>query len=159
VIVRLLTEHKETLSLAESCTGGFIANRLTNVPGASAVLLAGLVTYSNSAKQTFLGVKADTLAEHGAVSEQVAKEMAEGARQRTGSDYAISVTGIAGPSGGTEAKPVGTVFIGLATSRGTQIRQHRNNYDRETFKYVTSEQALEMLRRAILKIERADGRK
>jgi len=81
--------------------------------------------------------------------------MAEGARERTGSDYAISVTGIAGPSGGTEAKPVGTVFIGLAKNRGTQVRQHRNNYDRETFKYVTSQQALEMLRRAILENERA----
>ena len=80
---------------------------------------------------------------------------AEGARERTGSDYAISVTGIAGPSGGTEAKPVGTVFIGLAKNRGTQVRQHRNNYDRETFKYVTSQQALEMLRRAILENERA----
>ena len=155
VIVRLLTERKETLSLAESCTGGFIANRLTNVPGASAVFLAGLITYSNNAKESFLGVKAHTLAEHGAVSEAVAKEMAEGARERTGSDYAISVTGIAGPSGGTEAKPVGTVFIGLAKNRGTQVRQHRNNYDRETFKYVTSQQALEMLRRAILENERA----
>ena len=149
IIVRLLTERKQTVTLAESCTGGFIANRLTNVPGASAVFLAGLVTYSNEAKEKFLAVRPQTLAEHGAVSEPVAREMAEGARERTGSDYAVSVTGIAGLSGGTDAKPVGTVFIGLASKRGTQVRQQRNNYDRETFKYVTSQQALDMLRRAI----------
>src|SRR5208282_2144373 len=114
VIVRLLTERKATLALAESCTGGCIANRVTNVPGASVVLLAGLVTYSNAAKQRFLGVQADTLARHGAVSEPVAREMAEGAHRQTQADYALSVTGIAGPSGGTPDKPVGTVFIALA---------------------------------------------
>src|SRR5205814_8704367 len=84
VIVRMLTEKKRTLALAESCTGGFIANRITNVPGASAVFLAGLVTYANDAKEKFLGVKAETLAANGAVSEPVAREMAEGARQNTG---------------------------------------------------------------------------
>ena len=151
VIVRLLTERSQTLALAESCTGGFIANRLTNVPGASAALLAGLVTYSNDAKQTFLGVQSGTLAEHGAVSEPVAHEMAEGARNRTKADYALSVTGIAGPSGGSEDKPVGTVYIGLAAADGCKVKRHLNQYDRETFKYVTSQQALEMLRRAILK--------
>ena len=119
VIVRLLTERKATLALAESCTGGCIAHRITNVPGASAVLLAGLVTYSNAAKQQFLGVQADTLAQHGAVSEPVAREMAEGARREAQADYALSVTGIAGPSGGTPEKPVGTVFIGLAGPSGT----------------------------------------
>lgn len=150
VIVRLLTERKQTVSLAESCTGGFIANRLTNVSGASTVLLAGVVTYSNRAKQNLLGVSKEALETHGAVSEPVAKEMAEGALERLGTDYAISVTGIAGPTGGTETKPVGTVFIGLATRERTRVRQHRNNYDRETFKYVTSQQALEWLRRTIL---------
>jgi nicotinamide-nucleotide amidase len=114
VIVRLLTERNETLAVAESCTGGCLANRLTNVPGASAVLLAGLVTYSNEAKQLFLGVQAETLAQHGAVSAPVAREMVEGARQRTGATHALSLTGVAGPGGGTDAKPVGTVFIGLA---------------------------------------------
>ena len=118
VIVRLLTERKATLALAESCTGGCIANRVTNVPGASAVLLAGLVTYSNAAKQKFLGVQAETLARHGAVSEAVAREMAEGARREARADYALSVTGIAGPSGGTPEKPVGTVFIGLGRPLG-----------------------------------------
>jgi nicotinamide-nucleotide amidase len=149
VVIRLLTERKQTLCLAESCTGGYIANRLTNVPGASAVLLGGIVTYSNETKQMFLGVTPEALAEHGAVSNPIARQMAEGVRQRMSADFAISVTGIAGPSGGTETKPVGTVFIGLATSKGTDVRHHRNNFDRETFKYVTSQQALETLRRGI----------
>jgi PncC family amidohydrolase len=149
VIVRLLTERKTTLALAESCTGGCIANRLTNVPGASAVLLAGLVTYSNEAKQRFLGVLSDTLAKHGAVSEPVAREMAEGARREARADYALSVTGIAGPSGGTPEKPVGTVFIGLAGPSGTIIERNFNPYDRETFKQVTTQQALDLLRRAV----------
>jgi nicotinamide-nucleotide amidase len=150
VIVRLLTEGKQTLALAESCTGGCIAHRMTNVPGASAVLLAGLVTYSNEAKKKFLDVRLETLEQHGAVSEPVAREMAEGARKQTGADYAISVTGIAGPGGGTDAKPVGTVFMGLAGNFETMVAQHLNPFDRETFKQVTADQALEMLRRKIL---------
>ncbi len=149
VLVRRLTERKQTLALAESCTGGFIANRVTNVPGASAVLLAGLVTYSNAAKQAFLGVRAETLAAHGAVSEAVAREMAEGCRARTGADFALGVTGIAGPGGGTPEKPVGTVFIALASAAGTKVINPVNRYDRETFKYLTSLQALELLRRTL----------
>jgi nicotinamide-nucleotide amidase len=157
VIVRLLTERQQTLALAESCTGGFIANRITNVPGASAVLLAGLVTYNNEAKQQLLGVSVDTLNAHGAVSEVVAREMVEGARRRTGADYAISVTGIAGPSGGTPEKPVGTVFIGLAGPKGAEVAHKVNAFDRETFKYITSQQALEILRRAILATKKPAG--
>lgn len=153
VIVRLLTERKQSLALAESCTGGAIAHRLTNVPGASAVLLAGLVTYSNDAKQKFLGVRAETLAVHGAVSEAVAREMAEGARRATGADYALSVTGIAGPGGGSYDKPVGTVCIGLAKADETRVLKHFNPFDRETFKAVTSTQALEILRRQILALK------
>ena len=149
-IIRLIAERKQTLALAESCTGGFISHRLTNVPGASAVLLAGLVTYSNEAKQQFLGVRPETLAAHGAVSEAVAREMAEGARTRTGADYAIAVTGIAGPGGGTEEKPIGTVWLALADAAGTVARRKLNAFDRETFKYVTAQQALEMLRRRVL---------
>ena len=149
VVIRALTKHRKTVALAESCTGGFIANRLTNVPGASAVFLAGLVTYSNEAKQALLGVRAETLAKHGAVSEAVALEMADGARQRAGTDYAISATGIAGPTGGSDAKPVGTVWLGLATGRGSVAKRRLNAFDRETFKYVTSQQALDMLRREI----------
>jgi nicotinamide-nucleotide amidase len=90
------------------------------------------------------------LAEHGAVSEAAAKEMAEGVRSRIGSDYALSVTGIAGPTGGSETKPIGTVFIGLASERGTRVRRFLNPYDRETFKFVTSQQALDLLRRAVI---------
>ncbi len=151
VIVRLLTGRKQTLALAESCTGGYIAHRITNVPGASAVLLASLVTYSNEAKQKFLGVREETLAKHGAVSESVAREMAEGARGRTGADFAIAVTGIAGPTGGTPDKPVGTVFIALAIDRHTFVLNPLNRYDRKTFKFVTSQQALELLRRTLIK--------
>jgi len=152
VIIRLLTKSKETLALAESCTGGLIAHQLTNVPGASAVLLAGLVTYSNQAKEKLLGVRAETLAEHGAVSQAVAREMAEGARRQIGADYGLAVTGIAGPGGGTEEKPVGTVSIALATPQGTLVERNFNALDRETFKQLTAQQALEMLRRQVLGI-------
>jgi nicotinamide-nucleotide amidase len=150
LIVRLLTERHQTLAVAESCTGGCIAHRLTNVPGASAVFLAGVVTYSNSAKQHFLGVRAETLAEHGAVSEPVAREMAEGARLEAKADFALSVTGIAGPAGGTPEKPVGTVFIGFAGPSGSVANRQFNPYDRETFKQVTAQQALDLLRTKLL---------
>jgi len=151
-LVRLLTERKKTLALAESCTGGCIAHRLTNVPGASAVLLGGFVTYSNQAKQDLLGVETKTLAEHGAVSEPVARQMAEGARRRLNTDYALAVTGIAGPSGGTPAKPVGTVFIALAAPDETLVEHQVNAWDRETFKQVTAQQAMDLLRRKLLHI-------
>jgi nicotinamide-nucleotide amidase len=149
VLVRRLTERQETLVLAESCTGGSLANRLTNVPGSSAVLLAGLVTYSNTAKQKFLGVRAETLVAHGAVSEAVACEMAEAARDSLGATYALSITGIAGPSGGTPAKPVGTVFIGLAGPFPTAVQHYVNAWDRETFKNVTTQQAMNLLRQKL----------
>ena len=150
-IVHALAAADSTLALAESCTGGLIANRVTNVSGASKVLLAGYVTYSNEAKQKCLGVKTATLEAHGAVSEPTAREMAEGARRESGSDYAISVTGIAGPTGGTEEKPVGTVFIGLASAEKTIVMKFLNPYDRATFKQVTSQQALDLLRRRVQK--------
>jgi nicotinamide-nucleotide amidase len=146
VVVRLLTGRKETLAMAESCTGGCIAHRVTNVPGASSVFLGGFVTYSNESKQKFLGVRAETLAAHGAVSETVVREMAEGARLQLGADFALAVTGIAGPGGETKEKPVGTVFIGLAGEFGTAVERKFNPYERETFKEVTAWQALEMLR-------------
>jgi nicotinamide-nucleotide amidase len=146
VVVRLLTERKKNLALAESCTGGCLAHRVTNVPGASAVFLGGFVTYSNEAKQKFLGVRAETLAAHGAVSEAVAREMAEGARLQIGADFAVAVTGIAGPGGGTKDKPVGTVFLALAGESGTVVERRINSYERETFKQMTAQQALEMLR-------------
>jgi nicotinamide-nucleotide amidase len=150
VVLRLLTERQQTLALAESCTGGFIAHRLTNLPGASAVLLAGLVTYANAAKEKFLGVRPESLQAYGAVSATVAREMAEGARRQTGADYALAVTGIAGPGGGTPEKPVGTVFLALATPTETVVQRRLNLYDRETFKEVTARQAWDLLRRAVL---------
>jgi nicotinamide-nucleotide amidase len=152
-IVQLLTERKQTLVLAESCTGGYVANRITDVPGASAVFLAGMVTYSNEAKQNLLGVRAETLAQHGAVSEPIAREMAEGARKRFNADYAIAITGIAGPSGGTPTKPVGTVFIALATATHTFVLNPVNRFDRPTFKHFTCIQALDLLRRVMLKAQ------
>jgi nicotinamide-nucleotide amidase len=149
-VVRLLTEEGKTVAVAESCTGGLIAHRLTNVPGASVVLKCGLVTYSNEAKADLLGVQPATLSQHGAVSEAVAREMAEGARRRCGADYGISVTGVAGPGGGSEAKPIGTVWMALADGAGTRVERHFNPYDRETFKFAASQQALDLLRRALL---------
>ncbi len=146
VVLHLLAARGQTLALAESCTGGLLAHRLTNVPGASAILLAGIVSYSNEAKRQFLGVAPETLAQYGAVSEPVARAMAEGARGRTGADYALAITGIAGPGGGTPEKPVGTVFIGLAGPFQTVVIRNLNTWDRETFKQVTTDQALDLLR-------------
>jgi nicotinamide-nucleotide amidase len=150
VIVRLLTERKQTLALAESCTGGGIANRITNVPGASAVFPGGYVTYSNSSKQISLGVRSETLAAHGAVSEAVAREMAEGARTRLGAEFALAVTGIAGPAGGSPEKPVGTVYLALAGGLGVEVRHQVNTWEREAFKQVTAQQAMELLRRRLV---------
>jgi nicotinamide-nucleotide amidase len=138
------------LALAESCTGGLIASRITDVPGASEVFLGGVVSYANLAKEKFLGVSPETLRQHGAVSERVAGEMAEGARAKFGSDFAIAVTGIAGPGGGTPEKPVGTVFIALASSSGVEVKKFLNAWERATFKQVTATQALEMLRRRLV---------
>jgi nicotinamide-nucleotide amidase len=151
VVVRLLTEKKMTLALAESCTGGGIANRVTNVPGASAIFLGSVVSYANDAKEKFLGVRAETLKQHGAVSEAVAREMAESAREKFSTDFALAVTGIAGPSGGTPEKPVGTVFIALADAFGTGVERKLNLCEREAFKQLTAQQALEMLRQQLVR--------
>jgi nicotinamide-nucleotide amidase len=144
-IVRVLTKRKQFLALAESCTGGFIAHQITNVPGASQMFKGGVVSYSNEAKEKFLDVKAETLKKHGAVSKEVAAEMAEGARNRFCADYAIAVTGIAGPTGGTKEKPIGTVFIAMAGKDGTIVERKLNRFSREKFKTVTARQALELL--------------
>ena len=150
VVVRRLTERNQRLATAESCTGGLIGNRLTNVPGASVVYWGGVISYANEAKIDLLGVRPETLAAHGAVSEATAREMAEGVRRRAGADYALAVTGIAGPGGGSAAKPVGTVFVALATPQRTVVEPRLNPFDRETFKWVTSQQALDLLRRELL---------
>ena len=151
VVVRLLTEREQTLAVAESCTGGFLAHRITNVPGASAVFLAGYVTYANEAKEGVLGVDPGLISAHGAVSENVARAMAEGARRQANSTFALATTGIAGPGGGTEEKPVGTVFVALAADGApTQVKKFRFPDDRPTFKELTTQAALEMLRRSLL---------
>jgi nicotinamide-nucleotide amidase len=147
VIVASLAAAAETLAIAESCTGGWIANRITNVPGASAVFLQGFVTYANEAKVRSLGVPPAMLEQHGAVSEPVAKAMAEGARTVSGADYAISTTGIAGPGGGSEEKPVGTVFVALASAhRETVTEKLFFPTDRQRFKELVSQMALNLLR-------------
>ena len=150
-VVRLLKERGLMLATAESCTGGLIANRITNVPGASAVFGHGFVTYANGAKSALLHVSPDDLATHGAVSEVVAKQMAAGALQASGADIAVAVTGIAGPAGGTPEKPVGTAWIGLASSNHDAIAfkvfHPRNRHD---FKLAVSQAALEAVRRRLL---------
>jgi nicotinamide-nucleotide amidase len=150
VLVRLLTEKKQTLATAESCTGGLLANRITNVPGASSVLLAGYVCYANEAKTDILGIDPKMMEKHGAVSEEVARSMAEGARKRARSTYALATTGIAGPDGGSAEKPVGTVYLALADENGTKVRKLFFPSDRETFKQLVAQVAFEMLRRKLI---------
>jgi nicotinamide-nucleotide amidase len=146
VIVRQLARAKSTLAVAESCTGGFLAHRLTNVPGASEVFLAGYVTYSNDAKIATLGVSPPAIAAEGAVSETVARAMAEGAREKSGVTFALATTGIAGPGGGSEAKPVGTAYLALASEGETIVRHFFFPTDRETFKQLVTQTALNLLR-------------
>lgn len=148
-VVRILTEEKLTLATAESCTGGLIASRLTDVPGSSAAFTHGFVTYSNEAKQQFVGVKSETLEAHGAVSEEVVAEMALGALDASGCDIAVSISGIAGPGGGTEEKPVGTVCFGLATQDGVKTFRECHPRSRSDFKQQASQRALDLVLRAI----------
>lgn len=151
VVVNLLRQRGQTLATAESCTGGALAHRLTNVPGASQVFLAGFVTYANEAKVRDIGVDSSLLTSHGAVSAPVAGAMAEGARERANTDFALSTTGIAGPQGGTAEKPVGTVFIALAAKGAApKIERHSFPRDRETFKAFVVQTALELLRQKLI---------
>ena len=150
VVVEKLTVLGKTIATAESCTGGFIANQLTNVPGASKVFLAGYVTYANSAKTAALGVDAALIAQHGAVSGPVARQMAEGALEKSDATFALATTGIAGPDGGTAEKPVGTVFIALAECGAeTIVLPEKFITDRETFKLRVSQTALDLLLRCL----------
>ncbi len=149
----LLRQRGLTLAIAESCTGGLIANRITDVPGASDYFLAGIVSYANQAKMDVLGVPEAVLAEHGAVSQECAEAMARGVRRVAGSDYGIATTGVAGPGGGTEEKPVGLVYIALDGPSGTVCDRQLWPGTRDQFKQRVSQMALNMLRKQII----ADG--
>jgi nicotinamide-nucleotide amidase len=150
VVVRLLTEKKETVATAESCTGGYLAHRLTNVPGASLVFRAGYVTYANEAIAA-LGVDPALIAENGAVSVSVCRQMAEGALRRAEVTHALATTGIAGPGVGSSEKPVGTVFIALASAgMKTEVKKRRFQTDRKSFKRLVTQTALELLRQRLL---------
>jgi nicotinamide-nucleotide amidase len=156
VVGRLLAERGETVATAESCTGGMVAERITAVPGSSAYFLGSLVVYSDAAKQALAGVSAADLAAHGAVSEPVARALARGARSALASDHGIGITGVAGPSGGSEAKPVGLVHLALAGPAGETHLRVVFPGDRERVRRYSSQLALEMLRRALLGIPRRE---
>ena len=151
VLIRLLSEGGQTLALAESCTGGFLADQITNVPGASMVFVAGYVTYSNEEKIRTLGVSCESIEKFGAVSEQVATEMAEGIRIRTGATHGIATTGVAGPSRGSAEKPVGTVFAGLSSeNQPARCEKFFFPSDRETFKQLVAQRAFDLLRKRLM---------
>jgi len=150
VIVHTLERRGEWLAVAESCTGGFLANRITNVSGASRVFGHGFITYANEAKERHLGVPAALLEAHGAVSEPVARAMAEGCLRVSGATHALAITGVAGPTGGTEDKPVGTVFIALAScGQPTVVRRFFHPISRDRFKLLASQAAMDLLRRRL----------
>ena len=148
-LVGLLAEKHLTVPTAESCTGGLIAGTLVNVAGASDVLNEGYVTYSNEAKERLVGVRHETLERYGAVSEQTAREMAEGAAKAAGADAALSSTGIAGPGGGTAEKPVGLVYIGCYLNGRTTVEECRFTGNRMENRMHTVERALAMLQEAL----------
>ena len=149
VVGRLLLDRGLTVSVAESCTGGLLGNRLTNIAGSSRYIERGVIVYSNRAKEELLGVPEHLLRAHGAVSEPVARAMAEGVCRISGSPCGLAVTGIAGPDGGSAEKPVGTVYIGCATPEGVEVRRCRFDGDRVAIKWQSSQTALDMLRRRL----------
>ncbi len=152
----LLRSRRETLAVAESCTGGGLGQMLTDIPGSSDYFMGGIISYSNAVKTSLLGVSPDDLATYGAVSVPVAQQMACGVKQRLGSDWGLSITGIAGPGGGTESKPVGLVYIGLATPDGEVLSFEQRcdpSKDRNWIRYVSACSALDRLRRRFVMIE------
>jgi nicotinamide-nucleotide amidase len=150
-VARQLIENSITISTAESCTGGLLGQLLTDTPGVSEVYLGGFVTYSNEMKKKFLGVSDDILARHGAVSEECAAAMAIGCREKTGSDIAVSITGIAGPGGGTPEKPVGLVYVGLASDEGVKVRNFKWGNDRKSTRTRAAKMALNLVRLHLLR--------
>jgi nicotinamide-nucleotide amidase len=149
VVGDLLRKNHATVSVAESCTGGMLGERFTQTPGSSEYFVGGFITYSNEMKIEMLGVTPEILAEHGAVSKETAEAMARGARRRTNSTYALSITGVAGPDGGSEAKPVGTTHIGLAGPTGTEVLKRQFIGDRARIRSFASQMALDLLRRRL----------
>ncbi len=146
VVGELLIKSGMTLATAESCTGGLIGKLITATPGSSSYFLGGVVSYANSMKRDFLGVEAKKISSFGAVSKEVAAQMAEGIRQKSGSDLGLAVTGIAGPGGGSKEKPVGTVYIGLATAEGCTVHHHIFSGNRERIRLLTAYMGLNMVR-------------
>ncbi|EMS71878.1 competence/damage-inducible protein A [Ruminiclostridium cellobioparum] len=159
VAAELLSGHKLTLATAESCTGGLISQMLTNIPGISSVFMGGAVTYSNDAKEEYLGVRRDTLLQYGAVSRQTAAEMAAGVRSRLKTDIGVAVTGIAGPDGGTPDKPVGLVYIGLSSEKGTVTKELRLLGNRKRIRTITALHVFDMIRRHVSGLEIDTGDK
>ena len=153
VVVALLKEKKLTIATAESCTGGYISKRLTDIPGASEVFLGGLVTYSNESKINLLGVNAETIEKHGAVSRETACEMASKVAEKMGADIGVGITGIAGPGGGSEEKPVGLVYVGVCFKGETEVFElpRRKNSTRERIRLSAASSALDLVRRQVLK--------
>ena len=144
-IIENLIEKGIVVATAESCTGGMISSTITDVPGSSAIFGYGMVTYSNDAKMKILGVKEDTLKQFGAVSKETAYEMAEGLKNVSYADVAVSVTGIAGPGGGSEEKPVGLVYMGIATEKGISTKKNLFNGDRDEIRKQTVHTALNLI--------------
>src|SRR5207249_107224 len=145
-----LQMRNATLAVAESCTGGLLAERITSVSGSSRYFLGGAVVYSDSLKTAFADVPAGLIEKHGAVSSEVAVALAEGIRKRCGSTLGVGITGVAGPTGGTEQKPVGLVFHALASEKGTEVEQRKFPGDRQRIRCYASQQALEMIRRKLM---------
>jgi len=153
IVGKLLRINKKNLAVAESCTGGFLAHRLTNVPGSSDYFIQGVVAYSNKAKTNLLDVPPDFIKKHGAVSLEVAQVMAIGVRRKAHSNLGVAITGIAGPTGGTPEKPVGLVYVALAWEEGSEVSKNLFLGKREAIKFQSSQKALDMARRHLLKIK------
>ena len=150
IVLYYLGLRQATLAVAESCTGGLIAERITSVPGSSRSFLGGAVVYSNQLKISFANVAPDLISQHGAVSEEVAKALASGIRQRTGATMGLGVTGVAGPTGGTESKPVGRVYIAVSDAQKTDVLEHTFRGSRERIRQWASTQALDLIRRRLM---------
>ncbi|TYZ28336.1 nicotinamide-nucleotide amidohydrolase family protein [Selenomonas caprae] len=145
VVGDLLASQHKTIACAESCTGGLLTSRLTDIPGSSAYVMGSVVCYTNKVKEQLAGVQPETIAAYTEVSAETAGEMAQGIRQRIGTDIGVGITGLAGPGGGSNGQPVGLVYIAVAGARGTTIREHHFRGDRKEIKQKSAETALQMI--------------